>query len=222
MQQSDSVADRVVSGIWLPPQLKEENELVGKGNIYCCNGGNFVQAPLPNGAVEYRTVSMYHHTSMIWIAQYDATKKSFIDDENETEDMDDRTSSGDSEPCFGWSELSFLWEGSGVSFATNAGDHTRLCRQRVDQEWAIALLPDRYYAEQDNWTNDTELGGMTGELAIILGLIAFSVPLESLDNFLLNFAYKECEWLPNVLPARHGRKYISLCVILNSFCEIRR
>ena len=223
MQQNESVADRIVNGIWLPPQLKEENEIIGKGRIYCCNGGHFVQTQLPDGVYEYCTVSMYHYASMIWIAQYDATKKSFIVDEPETDDIEDKTSSGDSEPYFGWSELSFLWENSTVSFATSAGDHTRLCKQRGDQEWAIALLPDRYYADQDNWTNDLELGGLTGELGIILGLIAFSVPLENLDDFLLNCAYKDCEWLPNVLPARHGRKFISQSIyILRSSWVILR
>ena len=208
MQQNPTVADRVVNGIWLPPQRKEENDLVGGGEIFCCNGRNFVKSSLPQEACEFRTISMYHYASMIWIAQYDATVKSFLDEKARTSDDEDITSSEDSEPVYGWAELSFIWTEGSVSFATSAGDHNRLCKQRGDQNWAIALLPDRYYAEQDDWTDNLELGGFTGELSVLLGLIAFSVPTENLNDFLENYAYNNCEWFRDVLPGRHGRKIL--------------
>ena len=67
------------------------------------------------------------------------------------------------------------------SYLTNARYEPSLHCHRSDQKWMEMLLPDVYH---DRWEVPPPYGGLKGELAIFLALVAFSVPVESLSTYL--------------------------------------
>lgn len=71
-------------------------------------------------------------------------------------------------------DLGFLDDKS--TFLTNAGGQNALCAQREDQQWPAILLPNTYHAQTQNATSPH--GGLQGQLAIFLGLMALSVKPE--------------------------------------------
>ena len=50
----------------------------------------------------------------------------------------------------------------------------RLNTQRPDQDWVQELLPDSHHAEHHRRTREPQYGALNGDLAILIGLIAFS------------------------------------------------
>jgi hypothetical protein len=50
----------------------------------------------------------------------------------------------------------------------------RLNTQRPDQNWVDELLPDSSHAEHQRRTREPQYGALNGDLAILIGLIAFS------------------------------------------------
>lgn len=50
----------------------------------------------------------------------------------------------------------------------------RLNTQRPDQAWVQELLPDSHHAEHHRHTREPKYGALNGDLAILLGLVAFS------------------------------------------------
>lgn len=50
----------------------------------------------------------------------------------------------------------------------------RLNTQRPEQRWVQELLPDSHHAEHQRRTRESQYGAFNGDLAILIGLIAFS------------------------------------------------
>lgn len=70
------------------------------------------------------------------------------------------------------------------AYLTNAGERRALYTQRQDQEWQDIILPNIYHAQTRH--SPTGHGGLQGELAIFLGLLALST---------------EPEWVGRALPS---------------------
>ena len=82
----------------------------------------------------------------------------------------------------GWLPLAFEHDKKDYSsYLTNARYEPSLHCHRSDQKWMEMLLPDIYH---DKWEVALPYGGLKGELAIFLALVAFSVPVESLSTYL--------------------------------------
>lgn len=74
-----------------------------------------------------------------------------------------------------WSLLRFHWIEQGyLSEAWFNGSYSRLNTQRPDQRWVNKLLPSPYRAEFARRTEDPLYGGLSGDLAILIALLAFS------------------------------------------------
>lgn len=81
-----------------------------------------------------------------------------------------------------WLPLSFEHDKTDYSsYLTNVGYEPSLHCHRSDQKWMKMLLPDVYHG---SWPVPAPYGGLKGELAIFLALIAFSIPVDSLQNYL--------------------------------------
>jgi hypothetical protein len=93
------------------------------------------------------------------------------------------------------------------SFLTNAGGQPQLLLQRHDQLWPTMLLPDIYHAPVR--TMNERYGGLTGELGILLALIALSVPQEHLQT-VLPAMYREGSWQVHSYRAPRTCMYQSL------------
>lgn len=135
----------------------------------------------------YKTYSLYHARGVFWIVNYDATQSKVGDgqhDEDEeegssSEDEDDDQYDDWSEPSFGPANV------EGHPFLSYAGSHVgerRLLAQRRGQDWVNHLLPDRY---QSRFTaTDARSGGLVGELPLLIGLAAMSLPIAGWPNVL--------------------------------------
>jgi hypothetical protein len=82
----------------------------------------------------------------------------------------------------GWLPLSFDHDASDFSsYLTNGRCEPALHCHRTDQRWMNMLLPDVYH---DSKPTAAPAGGLKGELAIFLALIAFAIPIDSLQTYL--------------------------------------
>ena len=91
----------------------------------------------------------------------------------------------------GWIPLSFDHDKTDYSsYLTNTRLEPSLHCHRSDQKWIDMLLPDVYH---DRWEVPAPHGGLKGELAIFLALIAFSIPVHSLQHY-LPAMFQSGEW----------------------------
>lgn len=91
----------------------------------------------------------------------------------------------------GWLPLSFEHDKTDYSsYLTNARYEPDLFCHRTDQKWMKMLLPDVYHG---SWSVPAPYGGLKGELAIFLALIAFSIPVHSLQQY-LPAMFQSGEW----------------------------
>ncbi|KAF2685654.1 hypothetical protein K458DRAFT_299890, partial [Lentithecium fluviatile CBS 122367] len=119
--------------------------------------------PLPHGAALYDTASVYYSAGYgYWILKGDATAP----------------------PCNKrWLSLRFAHdEIEYSSYITNNGSAHTLCCQRFDQQWPQMLFPDIYQTRAVP-THQSH-GGLKGDLSLFLALIAFSMSMEDLQQYL--------------------------------------
>jgi hypothetical protein len=82
-----------------------------------------------------------------------------------------------------WNLLHFLWiDNNWVSQCIFGGNQQRMSAQRPDQRWIHELLPSRHHADHDRHTNVMNAGGLIGDLSILIGLLALSVPYQRVDE----------------------------------------
>jgi hypothetical protein len=137
---------------------------------------------LPQGAEAYRTISMYYSLGQFYMVPYDCTLypvgtgHANGDDTSEEEDAEGEEE--DDEPeinSVDWSLLRFHWNPHGfLSEAWFNAAYPQLNTQRSDQQWVNMLLPSPYRAEFSRRTEDPLYGGLNGDLAIMIALLAFS------------------------------------------------
>jgi hypothetical protein len=80
-----------------------------------------------------------------------------------------------------WHKLRFD-DNRGSSYLTNAGQLSTLHVQPSTGQWASQLLPDIYHSRTP--ATREQPGGLTGELPIFLGLMAFTTTRENLQGVL--------------------------------------
>jgi hypothetical protein len=173
-------------GFWEPSTVPGANIRVGGGvsGIYwLCNGQSIqpLNQPLPATAALYSVFSMYYCAGLgFWVLRGDAT--------NPEDDP--------------WRPLLFDHDNQDYSsYLTNAGNAQTLRCQRPTQSWPRMLLPDIYQVPPTP-TNQA-YGGLKGELAILLALIAFSMSKEHLQMYLVSM-FLGSVWQVHGLP--HGRR----------------
>jgi hypothetical protein len=102
-----------------------------------------------------------------------------------------------------WHDLSFNWDETTLSSAlTNAGFSRSLRVHNPNSRWPRILLPDIYHGPE---YSDTDYGGLTGELAIFLALIALSMKPDRLPTQLPKMM-ADGEWKEH--QGSHHRKFL--------------
>ena len=177
---------------------------------YCDGQSIYHVAYLPDHCPHFKTFSVYHHKGIFWASRCDATAVQVGDGDDGTVDQDSEDApEGEDE---GWHLLSFDYEDedgmqqSYSSHITNAGEHDRLRTQRPNQTWPKMLLPMHYHAPESSRTKDEhhQYGGLTGELPLLLALIAFSVDANHVHP-LLPVCFQNGRWMTHGVD--HVRKY---------------
>jgi hypothetical protein len=127
---------------------------------------------------------MYYCMGQFYMVPYDCTRfavgsgRANEGDEGSSEEED---AEGEEEAdeleinSMTWEVLRFHWIPQGfISEAWFNGAYARLNTQRPDQRWINKLLPSPYRAEYGRRTQDPLYGGLNGDLAILIALLAFS------------------------------------------------
>ncbi|QDS68627.1 hypothetical protein FKW77_001475 [Venturia effusa] len=177
-------------GFWLPPRTLFGSQIkhgYTTRKIFCFNGSTVTNWPnaLPEAAILYKEVSMYHSAGHFFIIPYNATEhqvgngrqveRAVDSDEDGDEDAEADEEAAPDPTTLDWSVLSFHWKGEGyTSEAMLDAQWRRLNTQRPDQAWVQELLPDSHHAEHHRRTREPKYGALNGDLAILIGLVAFS------------------------------------------------
>jgi hypothetical protein len=152
------------------------------GMYWFCDGTSLRRCHLPNGASFYNAFSTYYGEGYgFYITRGDATRQAEA-----------------------WLPLTFDHDDQNYSsYLTNAGSaHTLRC------QWPRMLLPDIYQTHPV--TTHQLYGGLKGDLAILLALIAFSMSRENLQQYLPSM-FLNATWQVHGLP--HGRMLIHMLAI---------
>jgi hypothetical protein len=170
------ITPRTIRGSWRPPINPGWSYSLGSGssNLYGYCDGHQISwlSQLPPGASVYKQYSTYYaEGSGFWILKGDARAPPPDDD---------------------WHKLRFdTYDNRGSSYLTNAGKLSTLHVQPLSQNWAALLLPDIYHSRIPA-TRESP-GGLTGELAIFLALIAFSTSRENVQG-ILPYTFSRGRW----------------------------
>jgi hypothetical protein len=151
---------------------------------------------LPANARAFARCSIYHWRGDFHIAGLDASAEEVGDginnsasagsgndsddddegDDNEASDEEDDDGAED-EYEEGWEPLTFTADPNRyISYVGRRLPLQRLPFTRPDQIWPDQLFPDGYSAL--NTINNTQYGGLVGELPLLLALMAFAMPAE--------------------------------------------
>lgn len=175
-------------GHWLPPHRRGDNYIHNGGASYVwwiCNGTQIYEisaGSVPPGIRHYKTFSIYYSAGCGFRVLHG----------NATDPPAGET----------WHTLGFQHdpEDGYSSILTNVLQEPTLRCHRADQIWPRMLLPDIYHGPE---ATDPSQGGLKGELAILLALLAFSMPESYLRTY-LPFIFQGGIWQTHNHP--HGRE----------------
>lgn len=190
---------------WLPPKKVQSNipyRFPGQevpANVWLYHNGTVTvpwgdlderqRMALSSRIRPYKTYSMYHARGVVWTVDYDATSSKVGDgkhendeeDDDEDEDSESSSSTSEEDSWDTWAELSFGPANTGgYQSLSRVGRHAgqrRLLAQRRGQRWVHHLIPDRYHANIVS-ARDSRSGGLVGELPLLIGLAAMSLPIQ--------------------------------------------
>ena len=212
-----------VNNQWAPPRPRHSNVRLDNRRArrwYQYQNGRTVQAGQidPRRLVHYKTYSSYLNQGNIWIYPCDATKHEVGDGSGNERtpgsvlpDHDEESSSSDEESdsdrsTEDWLPLTFRYpiqnDNTCTSYATTRALNERIWLQRPDQGSLYQLFPDRYLASPPNRRATGRLGGLIGEIPILIALIAYSVRPERVDGALTG--YFQQNYQPHGQPRGEG------------------
>lgn len=223
-------------GLWRPPRPLGSNIPVYDPVWYEYRTGRTNRVQQRDQAFEhYKTYSFYCHNDTLYIYPSDATRHKVGDglgnprvvtlavpstrlaDEEEngsgSSDFGDDDDNDRNPNVADWRPLGFEWttrDGALVSHASFPGQHETLYAQWADHGLLRELLPNRNLASPSSPVVLRGQGGLTGELPILLALIAYSVPVTRVD-----WALRHCfqqSYVPHSLDPIQGRTCSVRCV----------
>lgn len=182
-----------VGAFWQPPNVAYGNVRIRghtTGRIFLFqnvrqdDGSYMVELPQrPENLQLYQTVSMYHERGRFFLLDYDVTAR-----ERNIPPRRDSLSEDEDDGIHDWLQLGFQYTQILSACATYTmvdGDQPILFAQRPDQDWPRMLLPHPYHthngvrsrcgqhAQQQD--QGQRCGGMIGQIALLIGLLVFSV-----------------------------------------------
>ena len=185
----------------LGSNILRAGETTGRWYYYDGQQTRQVNAPATSTVTPYKTYSFYFDHQLIWVYTGDATIEQvgdgsgnprvprpgdYDDEDDEEDDEDGQGDNSSDEPddpdenTSDWKIMHFDWpaDNTYTSSVTARGEHPNLRLQGRDQPWVEQLIPERYFAAPNYRVlaaRPHNFGGMTGELPIMIALIAFSV-----------------------------------------------
>ncbi|KAK6440055.1 hypothetical protein LTR95_003719 [Oleoguttula sp. CCFEE 5521] len=216
LHANDNGHERQVDGDWRPPRGQWKNVYKTWPSewrdyaLFHHSSGTTLRAsgtPESLGLKSYRTCSMYFNQANIWIVNCDATQR-VIHDGNDNDTSDRRQPPLAGTATNDWSHVSFkaanaeVAPSPEVSYVTYDGPEERLIYQHQDHAWARRLFPDRYTRMGERSLGaDRQLGGLVGDLPILLGLVALSIDPRGMQERIVSIV----QGPPWVLPASQER-----------------
>ena len=136
----------------------------------------------------FQTTSLYHERACFWLLDYDATlpkppeSDSDEDSDTESDSNEEEEQVQEEDDVYDWNTLTFRSEevdGVQASCAGRRLPEETLQHRRTDVTWQSFLLPDTYQASPTRRTTNPLKGGLVGELSLLLGIAAMSLPLRT-------------------------------------------
>lgn len=203
---------------WAPPRRLGANRLVSDADsqVFYHDGFATVRRPLPDHLRQqsYMCYSLYadEHAG-IRLVPYDASSHQVNDGvDHDAHDSSDESgaSTPDSLPLRpDWRHLSFDSLPNNhrqISSAVHNGRFTHLLAYHRLQEWVPQLIPERYIGP-DPVRSDSGQGGLVGDIALLLGLLALSVPFQQMYALLPALVQEHWQVLPAAaFPGREARQ----------------
>ncbi|KAH9822098.1 hypothetical protein Tdes44962_MAKER04773 [Teratosphaeria destructans] len=181
----------------MPPKARGANRRACSNWFKHTDQGTQPTAEVPEAVTshQFACYSVYHDHGIFYTVHYDATSNKVGDGidatatRGNTRDSSDDSSGStvdEEEDHDDWSTISFNWadQRRKLSYAGQRQPFQRLPLRRHDQIWADQLLPDRYQASQDRYTQEVGSGGMVGDLPLLIGLVAFAMPATFVPGYL--------------------------------------
>ena len=226
-------------GIWLPPRPLRSNIPRDRNSPelwyrYQAGVTTQVHAPDTRQLQLHHTYSFYSSATKLFIYPHDALRHQVGDGSGNRRlaispviesvglnSSDDSESDVEIRPDLDdWRELAFAWFQRGnaaISHAAFRGrDGTRLRAQWPDHGQIRELLPNRYHADGTTIVPQGQ-GGMTGEIAILVALVVYSLPPDRLDPALRGGL--RANYWPHGLPQGYGCKFdrfTSTCMVTDA------
>jgi len=222
MQPHPNVRPRVDrSGQWLPPRIRGANILVQgdtSNMLFYYDPGQGLAYPrqdYPQDLIHYSDFSVYFYRDVFWCVPGDAIANA-IGDWRSDDPQAGRASYQSQEETAGWHDwhlLTFAYGSNDYSSRVGIGhDNHTLYTQRPDQRWVPEIFPDVYHAPGPRRTQNVRFGGLSGDLGLLLALLAFSVSPEEVRT-----AVETCVrgdgWRPFLnAERRSGCKWFEHCI----------
>lgn len=191
-------------------EIQIEAQTESSGCYYYCNGQRISNmTSLPDDVALFHSYSVFYDRGF-WVLPADLRYEDIRQQNAAAEEGKDQNDAGlspDSEDMnnddkLNWRRISFDWDEQDYSsYVYWAGEHETLRLQRTDQAWVSALLPDIYHGPSTSL--HPGYGGLNGDLALILALVAFSVRPRDVPERLTR-SFRQGRWLESSEPCASG------------------
>ncbi|KAF2140205.1 uncharacterized protein K452DRAFT_309982 [Aplosporella prunicola CBS 121167] len=186
----ESVPRSLGQGIWFPPAHTGSSQATLPQWFYYDGTAVIAAATIPPGLYEYGTYSVYYDDSKFWAVPYNVLQIPVATGEN-----------------YDWNRVMFSHgEVDGTaSRVTLGGEHWQLGPQHHQhQQWIRMLFPENHHPDPSmNPPNYSSYGGLSGDLPLVLALIAFSIEPQyiyhAFQHCLTNHSWQAHQY-------RHGRR----------------
>jgi len=164
----------------MPPRDSVGHVVQGLSPLSYFDGVSVIQMTYdPQDKVPHKTTTVY-----------------YCQDHFQAVDLDVRRASTTSDRDF--RHLGFIHDHpTCASYLVYPGDQSRLDRQRTDQPWIPQLFPNHYHARQGHRNEPAGVGGLIGDISLLIALLAHSVP----DQY-VSWALQNCirtKWTAHTL-----------------------
>lgn len=218
MGQSESARNRTDEvGNWLPPRSHGSNVLLpgyNTGRYYEYDDGRTRQVDIWQIGVPiryYKIASFYFIDGRVRIWPEDATQYTIGENDDTTVSNADYDRNDDSKFMEDWQPLRFRFLKQSDSLPTNyvtykAKRSQLQCQQQISKG-ITELLPDRYMASPENHNVPEGYGGLSGNIAVLIALVAYSVSPALVEQALIQCIGRS--YRPHGLSRGKGCKFAS-------------
>lgn len=196
---------------WLPPRALGASAIVEEDQTpfntdFCYDDQDAAVHPISSGLPDHLTEQAYQCYSLyvgrdgeVFVLNYNAHERSVWNGTDLGDDNSDHVDGGDLSGD--WCTLSFRHlVDSSMSDASYDAPEASIIGRRPGQVWVDELLPQLYHGNRA-FSDEGSEGGLVGDIALLIGLIALSIPTPSTGTMLPGLIQHYWIPVPAAVPA---------------------